>query len=69
VIAQDDLDSDARQIQAERAPGFSGNSEDSVARPDGDPGFKLAAGYLMLPESFPLVRRLASYASRRGDGN
>jgi len=24
VIAQDDLDSDAGQIQAERAPGFSG---------------------------------------------
>jgi hypothetical protein len=44
VTAQDDLYWDARQIQAERAPGFSGNSEDSVARPDGDPGFKIAAG-------------------------
>jgi hypothetical protein len=42
VIAQDDLDSDDQQIQAERAPGFSGNSEDSVAGPDGDPGFNLA---------------------------
>jgi len=35
AAAQDDLDSGAWKVQAERAPGFGGNSDGSVARPDG----------------------------------
>ncbi len=48
------------------APGLGGNSDGSVARPDGDPGFKIASGVTdAAGSSFPLVRRLASYARRQ----
>ena len=50
------------------APGLGGNSDGSVARPDGDPGFKIAGGVTdAAGSSFPLVIRLASYARRQGD--
>jgi hypothetical protein len=48
------------------APGLGGNSDGSVARPDGDPGFKIASGVTdAAGSSFPLVRRLASYTRRQ----
>ncbi len=68
VAAQDYLDSGARQVQAVRAPGFGWNGDGSVARPDGDPGFRMAGGVTdAAGSSFPLVRRPASYAGRQGD--
>lgn len=48
------------------APGFGGNGDGSVARPDGDPGFRMADGVTdAAGSSFPLVRRFASYVRRQ----
>lgn len=68
VAAQGDLDPGARQVRAVRAPGSGWNGDGSVARPDGDPGFKMAGGVTdAAGSSVPLVIRPASYARRQGD--